>query len=97
MPDPDTVPEEPDPDAVRMLQRLADAQRAAARARTARVDLIKQMYDDGIRPIDITRTLHAAASTLDLDPHEVDALGISESSVHYALSITGAKRARREH
>lgn len=77
-----------------MVRGVVDARAAEARARKARDLYIAREHARGVRPIDTAEALQAAAAGLDLDDATRRQVGVSEGSVHHALTRLGAKETR---
>lgn len=77
-----------------VLRELADARAAEVRARKARDLYIANEHARGVRAIDTAETLQTVADELRLDAAERRKFGVSEGSVHHALTRLGAKEAR---
>jgi hypothetical protein len=76
-----------------VLARLARANQTVDDARADRAAFIRREWRAGVRPSDIARNLRAAAEKEGLTPEQIQALGISESSVRLTLKLAAAREA----
>jgi hypothetical protein len=70
-----------------VLARMAAAHQTLDDARASRAALIRARRQEGVRPADIARRLRTTAERLGYTREQIEAFGISESSIRLTLKL----------